>query len=120
MNLNAITQEYSATDIRSALYYVGRYIKQASYFKKYRKDIFEDHRRSSPTEEVKQLARRIIQEIETREKAEASKFESTTISRILAEISKAEADLVSDLSQEELENGAILARQFALPKVAEK
>jgi undecaprenyl pyrophosphate synthase len=86
---------------RAALYYLGRYVKQAEYFEEYGKDIFEDEERSAPNEEVKNLARSMIIALEDREGALASKFSDGVAIRILDEITALEEDLGPEMSDEE-------------------
>ena len=51
----------NASDARSAMYYLSRYLKQAAKFEKYGKDIFEDDKRSAPSDSIRNLTLAMIQ-----------------------------------------------------------
>ena len=87
---------------RAALYYVSRYVKQASYFDEYGKDIFEDEARSAPSDETKDLARRMIVALEEREGISASEFTDQQVITILDEITALEDELGPAASDEEM------------------
>ncbi|MEH6743125.1 hypothetical protein [Hyphomonas sp.] len=87
---------------RSALYYAGRYIKQASDFQKYSKDIFEDEIRSAPSEEVKRLTLYLINEIELRAGQEARNFTDALIVELLDDITAAEDSLARTFTDDEI------------------
>jgi hypothetical protein len=101
-------------DIRAALYYAGRYIKQAAHFQEYGKDIFDDEQHSSPTDEVKTLALKIIAAIEDREMMPAQNFEFDCVLMILREISAIEQSLGSKFSKDDAKRAEQFLTEFNL------
>ena len=99
--LRAYLEGVDDADARSALYYLGRYVKQASYFDEYGKDIFEDEARSAPSEDVKELTRRMIAAVEEREAMLASDFTEAQFMRLIQEITALESELGPEVSDEE-------------------
>lgn len=105
----------SPPEARSAVYYAGRYIKQAKSFAKYSKDIFEDESRSRPSDHVRNLTMRLIRAIESDEGTVATSFDSDTVIRLLDELTEFEAGLSDDLSDDELVRGAAIAAGMTVP-----
>lgn len=66
--LQSIVSKVSVSDARSAFYYLGRYLKQASFSDEYQKDIFDDGLESSPSEMVKKLTIKLVEFIEANQK----------------------------------------------------
>lgn len=115
MAVESLIAGLSPEDARSSLYYAGRYIKQAEYFEEYSKDIFDDDERSVPSKLVQEVTMKIIRAIEAREGSSATNFDRVTVIRILDEITLIEANLPSDLSEDELMHGASLAADMSPP-----
>jgi hypothetical protein len=90
-------------DARSALYYVSRYVKQAKYFEKYGKDIFEDIERSAPSDNVKILAKKIINAIEGDAQKPLTNFRIDEAVAVLNQVTSFERSLSGDFTPEELE-----------------
>jgi len=118
MNIANIISDCSPEDARSCLYYASRYIKQAESYNEYSKDIFEDEERSAPSARVRDTTMQFIRAVEAREGSSAADFDDDTFMRIMKEIATIEADLPSDLSQEELERGVLLASDMTTPLIA--
>ena len=75
-NINKLLIGQNNADVRGALYYLGRYIKQAAIFHNYKKDIFEDSIESIPTELVKKLTLDLIAAVEEIAGKKASGFDN--------------------------------------------
>ena len=88
----------SREDARSCLYYTARYIKQAENFDRYEKDIFEDEEHNLPSALVHEMTLQLIKAIEEKE------------------ITSKEASLSPELSDAEIERGALLAAEMLPPK----
>ncbi len=73
-----IISTLSVDDARSSLYYLCRYIKQASIQKVYEKDIFDDDRRSAPSNIARATTLNLIAFIENLEGMTASEFDEDT------------------------------------------
>ena len=65
-------------DIRSALYYLGRYLKQAEYYDRYKKNFFDDDYQSKPSKGIEDLTYQLINFIESYEGKKASEFSDDT------------------------------------------
>ncbi|SCX31571.1 hypothetical protein [Agrobacterium rosae] len=102
-------------DARAALYYVGRYVKQARNFRTHNKDVFDDVRRSAPSALVKSLAQGLIAAIEEREGVHAEEFAFDHMLTILREIAALERELGPDVSDEEAKRAARFFIEFDLP-----
>ncbi|WVT78034.1 hypothetical protein QM996_31405 (plasmid) [Sinorhizobium chiapasense] len=100
---------------RAALYYVGRYVKQARNFRTRNKDVFDDERRSAPSTVVKSLAQGLIAAIEEREGVRAEEFALDRMLTILREIAALERELGPDVSNEEAKRAARFFIEFDLP-----
>ncbi len=105
----------SDADARAALYYVGRYVKQARNFRAHRKDVFEDERRSAPSVGVRSLAQRLIAAIEEREATHAEEFALDRTLKIVREIAALERELGPDVSDDEAKRAARFFTEFGLP-----
>lgn len=101
-NLQSYIDAVDETTARAALYYLGRYVKQAGYFDKYGKDIFEDEVRSAPSEEVMDVARKMMAALEDREGCPASEFDDALVLELLREITALEDELGPEIGVDEL------------------
>ncbi|HCO54424.1 MAG TPA: hypothetical protein DIT93_05340 [Pelagibacterium sp.] len=106
----------SREDARSCLYYTARYIKQAENFDRYEKDIFEDEEHNLPSALVHEMTLQLIKAIEEKEGTSAAQFDDETVIRLLDEITSIEASLSPELSDAEIERGALLAAEMLPPK----
>lgn len=97
--LRQIIAEYEPSKARAALYYVSRYVKQAEYFDKYKKDIFDDVEESAPTEETWKLSVRMIEAIEEEEDAKVADLPDQRASELLDGLIALEDELVPELSE---------------------
>jgi hypothetical protein len=91
-----------AKTVVDAIYYVGRYIKQAEHLGELEKDIFEDDERSEPTQEVKDLAWEIIAAVEEEVGMPAAEFDESTLINVMDQLAEAEAALTNDLTPDQL------------------
>lgn len=73
--LEDLVQGHEVIDIRSAFYYLSRYLKQADYFSKYEKDFFEDDYQSAPSDIAKALTFSLIKFIEESAGKKAAEFD---------------------------------------------
>jgi hypothetical protein len=117
LDIRKVIAGVDTADARSALYYVSRYIKQAEYFKRYAKDIFEDEQRSSPNDTVRELANEIISRIQSNEGMKAEFFSYDRIVVLLEEISACESELGPNFSEAELAAAAEFAARMGDPEV---
>lgn len=76
-NIRPLLETSSPEDARSALYYLNRYLKQASTFDNYGKDLFADDVNSQPNDKVRELTIVLIDFIENQEGRRASTFEDS-------------------------------------------
>jgi hypothetical protein len=88
---------------RAALYYLARYIKQAPYFTKYGKNVFDEEGHSTPTDEVKSLTSRMIHYIERREGKLAVDFDDEKVMAILDEITDLESAMGPVIGPDEVQ-----------------
>lgn len=117
IDLEKITQDFDSADVRSALYYVSRYVKQASSFKIYSKNIFDDPQGSEPSEAVIDLSNNIIYELSNKygDLEEISR-EKTLF--ILDQISEFETELTSEASEDELRRAEEFVRSLENPPIS--
>jgi hypothetical protein len=104
-------------DVRSALYYVGRYIKQASFFNTYSKDIFEDDEKSAPSKVVRDLAMEILQAIELHEGVKAADIKRDRVFELIGVITSLEDRLNPDISESELAAAEFFTETMDTPRV---
>ncbi len=103
------------SDARSALYYLSRYLKQATIFEKYQKDIFEDTERSYPTEFVRKLTISLIDFIEHEQGMKASEFDLDTYSLWSDHVTEIEEGLDPEPTPEELERANTFVNAISMP-----
>nr|WP_315495344.1 hypothetical protein [uncultured Rhodoferax sp.] len=105
----------SISDARSALYYLSRHLKQASHFKDYRKDVFEDTQRSAPSQAVRQATLEMIKFIEECEGMPASNFDDPTYTKWASFVQKVENSLDPELTESDLARARKFLDEFGLP-----
>lgn len=98
--LSSVLVDYSITEIRSALYYLGRHLKQASFASDYAKDIFDDGSKISPSEEVKTLTVKLLKCIEFHSKKPASEFDDMEFNFWVTKINEIDSSLDPDVTEE--------------------
>jgi hypothetical protein len=113
--LNDFLAPLIKSDARSALYYLSRFLKQAAFFKNYRKDIFEDDARSAPSAEVRSVTLEMIQMIETSEGIAAKDFDETTYSRWASLVRDLEKQLDPELTEDDLARVREFSSNLDLP-----
>lgn len=105
----------TVADMRSALYYLGRYIKQADSFETYEKDIFEDSLESTPSEFVIQLTLKLIEAVESIANKKASKFNEEEFYFWMDKISEMEDKIDPSVSDAEIQKALSEISQFTFP-----
>lgn len=106
----------TTSDARSALYYLSRYLKQAAHFKDYRKDVFEDTERSSPSEGVRRATIEMIKFIEDVEGISASAFDDPTYMRWSTHVREIESGLDPEMTESDLARAKKFLDEFGLPE----
>ena len=107
-----------AKTVVDAIYYVGRYIKQADHLSEFEKDIFEDDERSEPTQEVKDLALAIVAAIEAEVGMPAADFDDSTLIDVMDQLAEAEAALTNDLTPDQLKEVEDIIDQMRPPPIS--
>jgi hypothetical protein len=100
LDISKLVKGLEAADVRAAIYYASRYIKQAENFDKYSKDIFEDEKRSAPNPTVRRLALNIIEAIEADEGMKAANLNFDRVVEVLDHITSFERDLLTSSDAE--------------------
>ena len=100
---------------RAALYYASRYLKQASAFDRYQKDIFEDDQRSQPNDLVRSLTRQVIGHIESAAGMKAANFPDSVYAQWAAEIGRTERALNSNFSETNIRRAKELLESMETP-----
>jgi|GEM_PF-1177405 hypothetical protein len=83
----------SIADLRSAFYYLSRFLKQASISDEYNKDFFEDDSPFVPSERVKSLTADMITIIESFQGKKTSLFTDDEVLYWMDSINDAESNL---------------------------
>lgn len=115
--LSNIILGLSVSDARSTLYYLSRYLKQASTYDEYKKDIFEDGSRSYPSEQVMALTWAAVSEIEKAENCRISDFEFETYIKWSDLVDSLESSLDPAPSIDEVAKAFEFSDLLILPKV---
>ncbi|ENG4183774.1 hypothetical protein [Providencia huaxiensis] len=115
-NLESIIQGYDIPEIRSAFYYLSRYLKQANFFSDYQKDFFEDTSQSSPSIKIKQLTTLLIEFIERESGKKPSDFSDDEFFYWMNEINKIEANLDPEPSKEIKKAAEIIINSLYISK----
>ncbi len=115
--LKNIIENHSMSDARSAFYYLSRYLKQASFYDEYQKDIFEDGVESMPSEVVKNLTLKMIDLIEDSQGKKSANFTDDEYMQWMNKIDAVESQL--DPSPTELQLNAIedIINELIPPKI---
>jgi hypothetical protein len=113
--LNDFLKHLNRSEARSALYYLSRFLKQAAYFRRYSKDIFEDTDRSGPSTDVRNVTLSIIEMIESTEGVAASEFDDATYTRWATQARRLEAQLDPELTESELARVRAFSSSLDLP-----
>ena len=114
--LESLLKGYSIFEQRSALYYLGRYIKQADVFEDYKKDIFVDGIESTPSEEVKSLTYNMIAFIEKNADKKASEFTDGEFHFWMDKIAEVEDNIDIEPSEEQVQKAINELNSFKVPK----
>lgn len=110
----------SVSEARSALYYVSRYLKQASHFEQYKKDVFEDSARDYPDQNTIDLTWAIISAIESEQGIPATDFNDSIYERWAVEVARWEDSLDPAPSPAELEVASDFSISMKMPKESQK
>ncbi|EJL51627.1 hypothetical protein PMI09_04417 [Rhizobium sp. CF122] len=105
----------SQPDARSAIYYVSRYVKQAEYFEKYKKDVFEEVYESAPSEDIWSLAVAMISAIESEEGAKIAELSDQRNLELLEELLAIEDELVPEPSSREAGDAEEFIKRMETP-----
>jgi len=114
--LEGLLESYNLFEKRSALYYLGRYIKQADIFENYEKDIFVDGEGSDPDERVKLLTLRLIEHIERTANKKASQFNEDEFYYWMDYIAKIEDSIDYAPNEKTIEKALEELDKFRFPK----
>lgn len=114
-DIRGLVKEHPISDVRDALYYLSRYLKQASFYDEYGKDIFEDDMSSLPSSSVKSLTLSLIKYIEETEGKSVSGFSDGEYIAWMDHISDVEKKLDPNPSQSQIELAEKLISELVLP-----
>ncbi|MEI6133231.1 MAG: hypothetical protein WCQ41_10480 [Bacillota bacterium] len=115
--IHNLLSNLNISDARSALYYLSRYLKQAPYYEKYEKDIFDDAQRSYPNESIRSVTLALIKFIEQTEQTPIAKFDDATYIRWSDHVEEVESGLDPEASLAEIEQATAFANTMNLPSV---
>lgn len=113
--INEILSGHTIPDVRGALYYLGRYIKQANDFEKYEKNIFEDSIESIPSEVVIKLTWNLIDAIENEANKKATEFSDQEVMFWLDFISDLEDKIDPEPTDSEKQKALNQLSRFKVP-----
>jgi len=119
-NIEPLLMNVDAAISRASLYYAGRYIKQAAYFKTYNKDIFDDERRSLPDVKVRELTLEIISAVEGYVGFPATEFPLPLAIDILDVVTAIEDGLGPPPTEGELNAASSFIRDIAKPSIGRR
>ena len=108
---------FSELEIREALYYLGRFLKQAESFEEYSKDIFDDALNSEPSEKVKNHTRALIFKIEEKEGKQMKNLNDDEIIFWMDHIDEIESNLDTKISEDSINNAMKVLNDFGKSKV---
>ncbi len=114
--LSNIISGINISDARSVLYYLSRYLKQASHYDEYKKDIFEDELRSYPDEQLIALTWTAISEIEKAENLRIAEFDDATYIKWSDLVGSLESTLDPSPSLDEVVKASAFSESLILPK----
>lgn len=114
--ISSIISGVSIGDARAVLYYLSRYLKMASHYDEYKKDIFEDDIRSYPNEEIRSLTLVAVTEIEKIENRKVADFDDSTYTKWSDLVDSLESSLDPVPTLEEVEKASAFSESIILPK----
>lgn len=115
-NIEILLKGHTIFDQRKALYYLGRYIKQATIFENYMKDIFVDSDENPPSENVVSLTNILIADIEKATSKKASKFTDHEFHFWMDKIAEIEDNLDEEPSEDIVQKAMTKLESFDIPK----
>lgn len=118
--IKKILEDYNLFEKRSALYYLTRYIKQATVFKNYEKDIFVDDKNSSPSEIVKSITRNLIVVVEKTANKNAIEFDEKEFLFWMDTIADIEDKLDIEPDEIQVQNALKTLSNFETPQKNDK
>lgn len=118
--INHIIDGLNASDTRAVIYYLSRYLKQASQINDYEKDIFQDDELSEPNELIKAKTLLAIKFIEDAEGAPAAEFSDSIYSKWAKHAEDIEAALQPEASPSEMTRATEFLEAISLPATATK
>lgn len=110
----------NVSDARSSLYYLSRYLKQASHYEDYGKDIFDDDFRSYPEEAIRIVTLGLIKFIEGVEKIPVSQFDEATYIKWSDHVEEIESGLDPQATATEIEQANSFVSAMSLPNSVKK
>ncbi|MDH6024888.1 class I SAM-dependent methyltransferase [Vibrio splendidus] len=114
--LKNIVSNELVSDARSAFYYLGRYLKQATISEDYEKDIFDDGLESRPSEVVKNLTIKLIEFIESSQKKKCFDFSNNEYNHWMDLIDSVESQLDSTPSDELVDSARESIKELSSPE----
>ena len=120
MTIASLIRGYSMKDALDALYYTARFIKQAGRINVEDKDFFDDDVRSAPSEEARELARKLIAVIEADVGRPAAEFDFPLVIKIMNDLTSAEAELDIRFTAAEKEGAEKAIESMIEPTLREK
>ena len=118
-NLENFLEGYSIFEKRSALYYLGRYVKQADSLEDYTKDIFFDSPESNPSEKIQLLTLEMIEFIEMTAEKKASEFNEAEFYFWMDKIAELEDTIDVEPSEEQIQKALNELEKFDIPKIGD-
>ncbi|MFN4248245.1 MAG: hypothetical protein ACK4EY_11005 [Flavipsychrobacter sp.] len=110
-----LIKDYTISEQRSSLYYLGRYIKQADAFENYKKDIFVDGIESIPSKKVISLTYELIALVEETANKKASQFSEDEFYFWMDKIAEIEDNIDFKPSEEQIQKAITEINNFENP-----
>ncbi|GAB7217859.1 hypothetical protein [Dickeya oryzae] len=115
-----IIKNYEMLEARSAFYYLSRYLKQATHYDEYEKDLFIDDFYSAPSDKEKDLTLKLIKLIEAESGKKASDFTDSEYFYWMDIINDIESNLDPAPSQSVLESAEDALSKITYPNAKMK
>ena len=100
--------------------YLSRYLKQASHYEEYGKDIFDDDFRSYPEEPIRIVTLGLIKFIEEVEKIPVSQFDDATYIKWSDHVEEIESSLDPQATATEIDQANSFVNTMSLPNLINK
>lgn len=116
--IKQIIKKFEIADSRAAFYYLSRYLKQAEYYEKYQKDIFEDDFQSTPSQLVKDITLCLIEFIEKQQNKKAKDFSNGEYIFWMEQIDEIESTLDPNPSSEQIRSAERIIESISSPPLS--